>query len=633
MKNYLTLFTAFIALVCASCEKDESKSEPTFTLETPEGNNPSLITIDEGNYSKQFAVKSNASWKIEKPEADAWLTVKPVSGQGNGSISVSAPASDLTDFRQTTLTCSADGKEFLRLTIKQKPKTPFITVAPESPDVISAKGEEVVLTVTTNMEKWEYALTGESTGWLTEKAKDATSLTLTAAKNATDDAQTATVVFSVTGRPDLKQEVVLKQEAQKPPYLKVTPAAPENIPGKGGDLALTVDTNLDEWEYAITGENSGWLTEKSKDAAGVVLTAARSTLETEQTATVVFTAPGNPDVKQEIVVKQNPKEPATLYIEPEELDNIPTKGGTLKLTVVTNVDVWEYTITGENSGWLTEKAKNATSVTFGAGENLSASEQTATIVFTAPGYPEIKREVVIKQNGLTADLLDIVFSNDGSASDVSPMKNTVQTLDGPTMTTVYSNAYQRYIGRFDAEQPGVTKLSSGFCKVDYTGNQAFKDALSDGHSMEMVVMLNSDLSIGNEVKMFSSMQGGGTGFLLKRETNEFTFLPNIGGWKWATSGVAPEKGTYYHVVGVWNKAEGKAYIYINGELKGETDAAGNFSFPNTDACHWFCIGGDPANATEAENCWKGDIAVARVYGDPLSPAQVAKLYEEVNKAK
>lgn len=93
--------------------------------------------------------------------------------------------------------------------------------------------------------------------------------------------------------------------------------------------------------------------------------------------------------------------------------------------------------------------------------------------------------------------------------------------------------------------------------------------------------------------MFSSMSSGGTGFLISKADRgtELTFLPNVSttgksSWVWTKSGINPEAGRYYHVVGVWNKQEAKTYIYVDGELKGTMDAPGNYVPPTTTTSYW-----------------------------------------------
>ena len=59
---------------------------------------------------------------------------------------------------------------------------------------------------------------------------------------------------------------------------------------------------------------------------------------------------------------------------------------------------------------------------------------------------------------------------------------------------------------------------------------------------------------------------------------DWTFLPHTGAYRWATSGVQPKQKQYYHVVGVYNKEDQKAYVYVDGVLRGTADAPGNFQF-------------------------------------------------------
>lgn len=249
------------------------------------------------------------------------------------------------------------------------------------------------------------------------------------------------------------------------------------------------------------------------------------------------------------------------------------------------------------------------------------SNEVDSIIFTEPA-PK-------------ADMLDVVFHEDGTAEDISPMKNNVQ-LVGNTSYTRFSKAYNRYIATFTtswADNP------SGYYHIDFEKNTEFRNKLADGHTLEILVMPNySGTILNKECKPFSAMQAGGTGFLITTTSgsrgNEICFLPNVttsgnSTWRWTTSGVVPQSKVYYHVVGVWNKEEGKAYIYVDGELKNTISAPGEFRFANS-GCNWFCIGGDPGSATEATNGWQGNIVLTRVYDAPLTQHEVSLLWNEVN---
>ena len=230
-----------------------------------------------------------------------------------------------------------------------------------------------------------------------------------------------------------------------------------------------------------------------------------------------------------------------------------------------------------------------------------------------------------------ADVLDVVFKTDGTAEDVSPMHNVVTTSSGGAVSTYFSSTYKRYVARFGNTWAGST---SGFYKIDYSNNTAFKNALADGHTLEAVVMANYEPPIKEgEAKFFSSHESGGTGLMVCKAfrglngKNELAFLPHVGGdWRFASSGIVPEPQVYYHIVGVWDKEAGKSRVYIDGELKNEADAAGEFKFPKANS-NWFSIGSD-AGPT-AQLGWNGDVVLARIYDDPLTQEEVTMLWADV----
>ena len=235
-----------------------------------------------------------------------------------------------------------------------------------------------------------------------------------------------------------------------------------------------------------------------------------------------------------------------------------------------------------------------------------------------------------------ADLLDVVFKEDGTAEDVSPMHNTVERV-GEGISVYYNETLKRYVARFDNPYGGNC---TGFYQTpSYEAeDNAVHTALADGHTLEVLCMADFDGAIPNaEAKPFSAMQAGGTGFLVCKTNaagsggkNVFTFLPNVttsgnSTWRWTTSDVQPETQVFYHVVGVWNKEEQKSYIYVNGKLSNVIDAPGDMKFASA-GCNWFAIGGDPANATSAHGSWKGDVALARAYDKALTEDEAKALW-------
>jgi len=280
-----------------------------------------------------------------------------------------------------------------------------------------------------------------------------------------------------------------------------------------------------------------------------------------------------------------------------------------------------------------EKAANVDSVAMEKDKSVVTLYNAAKeVLYTAPRsqVDSISFTTDVPQ----ADMLDVRFNADGTATDLSPMQMEVQKI-GNTQTVYYNETYKRYAANFVNPWAGSP---TGYYRVDWENNTKFKNMLANGHTLECIVMGNYTPPIANsEAKWFSSHQGGGTGFLISTTNssgrqNEITFLPNVSTtgsstWRWATSGVVPQPGEYYHLVGVWNKTLKKAYIYVNGVLKNVVDASGNFVLPQSGS-GWFGIGCDPAGSN-GSTAWNGDVVLARIYDAPLNSTQVNKLWNQI----
>lgn len=234
---------------------------------------------------------------------------------------------------------------------------------------------------------------------------------------------------------------------------------------------------------------------------------------------------------------------------------------------------------------------------------------------------------------IVADLLDVIFDEDGKAHDASPSKMQIEYVEGTSHMNYYSELYGRTVAHFN-HMPGSV-VSNGYYKVNYSGNPDFIGKLKDGHSLEVVFSTQEKLTGAKEVKMFCSHEGGGTGFLMTTSGwgNSLTFLPNVSTnssshWCWTKSGVNPEPGRYYHAVGVWDKKQEKAFIYVDGALKGTVDAKGDLRLPTSSSAHWFGIGAD-ASPNSGQSAWYGDVVIARIYDQVLTAENVAELYAKV----
>lgn len=289
------------------------------------------------------------------------------------------------------------------------------------------------------------------------------------------------------------------------------------------------------------------------------------------------------------------------------------------------------TIAADDADRIVKESDNMMNVVDASGATVYSfsGEEIDSITFTLP-IPK-------------ADLLDVVFNADGTAKDVSPMGFNVER--GGEAATEWSDRYNRYVARLSDNKWGNGDVTEQFYRIDYSNNQAFMDALADGHTLEVLFMPEYETLPDSEAKVFASHEAGGTGIMLKGSwsgpngLNALTFLPNVStgtnsSWQWAASDVVPASNSYYHVVGVWNKDAKKADIYINGELNNEIDISGSNYIQTKEGARFFCIGGDACvpggnKTTGVQNGINGRIVLARIYDDALTAEQAALLYKAV----
>ena len=298
------------------------------------------------------------------------------------------------------------------------------------------------------------------------------------------------------------------------------------------------------------------------------------------------------------------------------------------VNVDTNLPDWE--VSAEDADWyeIKEKTDDRLVVRL-TGPVDMLKDRHAEFRFFSKEFSDLRREKVrlTYRRGL---LLDAAFQADGSAKDLSSYGRGIVPQAGSSMVTYYNGSCARWMARFN-NSPGET-VSTGFYKVEYMNDPDFKAALADGHSIEAVFMLEAENDGNYELKMFSSHASGGTGLMVsgKDRGQCITFLPNVSSsYVWAGSGVVPERGRYYHAVGVWDKKNGQARIYVDGELKASVPAPGEFCQVSGGApVQWFGIGADAGASGEA--AWKGDVAVARIYDVALDDGQVRELWKKAD---
>lgn len=405
-------------------------------------------------------------------------------------------------------------------------------------------------------------------------------------------------------------------------------------------MAFTVLATAD-WTADIAGDEGFALSDRSGATGNtkVTVVAARNLSGATRSATVSFRLGG--EERYAYTISQTEEQPY-LDVDPATISIV---GDHTEFTVAvsTNQSPWKVEIDSpDGDGWLTQQSKESASITFLAEENTTAGtarrRSNSFRSFTPKSSTTSPSRRGTWFRPRRPDLLDVVFAEDGTAKDVSAMGMTVELLPDPTLSTVFLEKYDRYAARFTREPSGPSAvLESGFYKVEYNDNAAFKSKLEDGYAMEVLLRRYDDPK-KLQIKPFASSEGGGVSICFwADDSNQIvmeTGTKNATGgnvWKTAKSGVTPLKDVYYHIVAVWDKAAGTQKIYVDGELKATNNSAGGeFRHMNTNVDkRWFGIGADPNPNDKGQISFNGEVVIARIYDDPINADQVHALWKLV----
>ncbi|MBQ8863210.1 MAG: hypothetical protein IJ014_00505 [Rikenellaceae bacterium] len=494
-----------------------------------------------------------------------------------------------------------------------------------------AEGGKVTINVITNGE-WQIIPEQAAAEWLwvsSMSGENDGQLTFSASANEVQEARSAYIDVQLNN--EFAMSLLITQSAAAPVYnLDVTSISPDpaNFGTEGGKLTVTVESNS-AWEYCVIPD-SEWITQAEKTENTLTLNIAEAGY-TERQADIILSSKEDSSKCDTVTVCQERK---ILFEVTADSTSFGTSASQAKFEIQSNIG-WSYEVSPAVE-WVSEGERTDNSLTLNIAE-LSFDSRSVDVIFRGIDDSSYIDTITLTQTGaerIVADMLDVVFNADGTATDISPMHMAITTVEGTQLMTYYNKAYDRYVAHFNNTLSEGT--TSSFYKIDFSKNTKFKNALADGHTLEAIFSMDeSGKGITQEVKILTAHQAGGTGLMLTIHSrgNDITFLPNVSTtgksvWRWAESGVVPNPGTYYHVVGVWDKEKNVARVYVNGKYRGSAKTEGDLVLPSGASYQWFGIGTDPAGAATGSNCLKGDVVVARIYDSAMTPEQVAQLYAQ-----
>lgn len=233
-------------------------------------------------------------------------------------------------------------------------------------------------------------------------------------------------------------------------------------------------------------------------------------------------------------------------------------------------------------------------------------------------------------DNVTADLFDVVFRADRTATNISTNDVTVETVGKP------QTQWNKERGRFTTtavptEGVGLTSQNNAnYHKISYLNNEDIPYAILTGrkYTLEAFIKFTKDVPTDNQVKFVSSTQGGGV--CLDTDGGKFRFMLHDGSsWKNVDSGIKPKTGEFYHVVGVRNGTT--ISIYVNGNLINSATVADGANGVDSEKTKWFAVCGDPHADGGCSNAWPCELAIARMYSTALTDAQVKDSYNAIRK--
>ena len=165
-----------------------------------------------------------------------------------------------------------------------------------------------------------------------------------------------------------------------------------------------------------------------------------------------------------------------------ENGTIPYEGSTVVFTVTTD-GKWTYAIDQSKTDWFTHPTVDGMTLAILIPENTVSRERSGVVRFISVSDPTLVEEFTITQEpgpvppeAPKADLLDVVFHADGTAEDVSPLKNEVLSYPGTALTCYYHDVYKRIVTNY-THTPGQGSRKDSYYRVDYYTNETFKQGL------------------------------------------------------------------------------------------------------------------------------------------------------------
>ncbi|MFC2104885.1 BACON domain-containing protein, partial [Bacteroidota bacterium] len=348
-----------------------------------------------------LTINSNLTWSVtSKP---SWLTVSPMSGSNDATISLSSPDNDYYDEPRTGTLVITGGDQVINVNVSQDP-IPYLNVSPENSSFGFYGGIETI-TVSSN----QTCSVTKDKSWITVSKSSTTgssSFTISCAKNSTSADQTGTVTITGGG---ITRTINVTQEGQ---VLTISPSSMTFEP-EGQSKTLTISSNIN-WTVS---EAYSWITLNKTSGSNnstVSITVANYTGTSNRTATITVSGEG---ITQTMNLTQYAP-----YINTEHNNSVvyDFNSHSNDFSVSSNVN-WSMS---NIPSWVSISPHTAEDaiVSYTVSKNTGTTQRTATITLSGNGASE---SIIIKQNGqeLTASASSVNLDWNGTSQNASINSN------------------------------------------------------------------------------------------------------------------------------------------------------------------------------------------------------------------
>ena len=327
-----------MSAVLVSCAKSEINQE---------GNNPEErylnvyygdIVFPSKGGEDYFEIESNTDWSISD-NAD-WLTIEPIEGNGNCSITLTATASDVYDDRNTVITVKA-GDKTETFTVTQKYAEALLVT--KNKFDIPQEGGDFTIEIQSNI-SYEIQIDSDSQSWISEapQSKALTTYTHTFSVESNPNTTKRNGSIEIIGS-NGKTETVNIYQAQRDEL--VLSKSEETVPAKGGEVRVQLRSNVDY--EVIMPENTDWVEQIQSDKADELIFNVKPNDRTEDREAEITVKDKNSDLSQTFTIKQIV---GSIILEDSYFE-VDAKGGSIKVNLSTDIDF--EVIIPENIDWVT----------------------------------------------------------------------------------------------------------------------------------------------------------------------------------------------------------------------------------------------------------------------------------------